>query len=119
MNRQFWGESARGGAEGGVEPHRRQPVPRRHQSTLRRSLSASTLEGLVEDPARPLVVVLGGAMTAFWLNVIWMMAQQLWWEKSQGNLELYFAAPMNFMSGGSRGALAASRTNLSTLAWPM
>jgi len=43
-------------------------------------------------------VVLGGAMTAFWLNVIWMMAQQLWWEKSQGNLELYFAAPMSFMS---------------------
>jgi ABC-2 type transport system permease protein len=43
-------------------------------------------------------VVLGGAMTAFWLNVIWMMAQQLWWEKSQGNLELYFAAPMDFMS---------------------
>ncbi|HEX5825578.1 MAG TPA: ABC transporter permease [Candidatus Limnocylindrales bacterium] len=43
-------------------------------------------------------VVLGGAMTAFWLNVIWMMAQQLWWEKSQGNLELYFAAPMNIMA---------------------
>ena len=43
-------------------------------------------------------VVLGGAMTAFWLNVIWMMAQQLWWEKSQGNLELYFAAPMDIMA---------------------
>jgi len=43
-------------------------------------------------------VVLGGAMSAFWLNVIWMMAQQLWWEKSQGNLELYFAAPMHIMS---------------------
>jgi ABC-2 type transport system permease protein len=43
-------------------------------------------------------VVLGGVMTAFWINVIWMMANQLWWEKSQGNLELYFAAPMNFMS---------------------
>ncbi|HKG57927.1 MAG TPA: ABC transporter permease [Candidatus Limnocylindrales bacterium] len=43
-------------------------------------------------------VVLGGAMTAFWLNVIWMMASQLYWEKSQGNLELYFAAPMDFMS---------------------
>jgi ABC-2 type transport system permease protein len=42
--------------------------------------------------------VLGGVMTAFWLNVIWMMAQQLWWEKSQGNLELYFAAPMNIMA---------------------
>jgi ABC-2 type transport system permease protein len=43
-------------------------------------------------------VVLGGTMTAFWLNVIWMMAQQLHWERSQGNLELYFAAPMHFMS---------------------
>jgi len=43
-------------------------------------------------------VVLGGAMTAFWLNVIWMMAAQLHWEKDQGNLELYFAAPMNLMS---------------------
>ena len=43
-------------------------------------------------------VVVGGAMTAFWLNVIWMMAQQLWWEKSQGNLELYFAAPMSIMA---------------------
>ena len=37
-------------------------------------------------------------MTAFWLNVIWMMASQLYWEKSQGNLELYFAAPMSIMS---------------------
>ena len=43
-------------------------------------------------------VVLGGAMAAFWLNVVWMMAGQLYWEKSQGNLELYFAAPMNLMA---------------------
>ena len=43
-------------------------------------------------------VVLGGAMTAFWLNVIWMMASQLYWEKSQGNLELYFAAPIDIMA---------------------
>ena len=43
-------------------------------------------------------VVLGGAMTSFWLNVVWMMASQLYWEKSQGNLELYFAAPMDFMA---------------------
>ncbi len=58
-------------------------------------------------------VVLGGAMTAFWLNVIWMMAQQLWWEKSQGNLELYFAAPMSFMSvllGMAIGGLVMSST---------
>jgi ABC-2 type transport system permease protein len=43
-------------------------------------------------------VVLGGAMTAFWLNVVWMMAAQLYWERDQGNLELYFAAPMDLMS---------------------
>jgi ABC-2 type transport system permease protein len=42
--------------------------------------------------------VIGGAMTAFWLNVVWMMAAQLYWEKDQGNLELYFAAPMDVMS---------------------
>jgi ABC-2 type transport system permease protein len=43
-------------------------------------------------------VVIGGAMTAFWLNVVWMMAAQFYWEKDQGNLELYFVAPMHLMS---------------------
>ncbi len=55
--------------------------------------------------------VLGGAMTAFWLNVVWMMAAQLYWEKSQGNLELYFAAPMNVMAvllGMALGGLVMS-----------
>ncbi len=58
-------------------------------------------------------VVLGGAMTAFWLNVIWMMAAQLYWEKDQGNLELYFAAPMDLMSvllGMAIGGLVMSST---------
>jgi ABC-2 type transport system permease protein len=58
-------------------------------------------------------VVLGGAMTAFWLNVIWMMAQQLWWEKSQGNLELYFAAPMDIVAvlfGMAFGGMVMSST---------
>lgn len=43
-------------------------------------------------------VVIGGAMIAFWLNVVWMMAAQFYWEKDQGNLELYFTAPMHLMS---------------------
>jgi ABC-2 type transport system permease protein len=43
-------------------------------------------------------VVIGGAMSAFWLNVVWMMAAQFYWEKDQGNLELYFTAPMHLMS---------------------
>ena len=58
-------------------------------------------------------VVLGGAMTAFWLNVIWMMASQLYWEKSQGNLELYFAAPMSITSvlfGMALGGIVMSST---------
>jgi ABC-2 type transport system permease protein len=58
-------------------------------------------------------VVLGGAMTAFWLNVIWMMASQLYWEKSQGNLELYFASPMSIMSvlfGMALGGMVMSST---------
>jgi ABC-2 type transport system permease protein len=58
-------------------------------------------------------VVIGGAMTAFWLNVVWMMAAQLYWEKDQGNLELYFAAPMNVMSvliGMAVGGLVMSST---------
>ena len=56
-------------------------------------------------------VVLGGAMTAFWLNVMWMMAAQLHWEKDQGNLELYFTAPVSMMSillGMAAGGLAMS-----------
>ncbi len=58
-------------------------------------------------------VVLGGAMTAFWLNVIWMMASQLYWEKSQGNLELYFAAPIDVMAilfGMAVGGMVMSTT---------
>jgi ABC-2 type transport system permease protein len=57
--------------------------------------------------------VLGGAMAAFWLNVVWMMAAQLYWERDQGNLELYFAAPMSFMSvlfGMALGGLVLSST---------
>jgi len=43
-------------------------------------------------------VVLGGAMVAFWLNVLWSMASQLYWEKEIGNLQLYMMAPMNRMA---------------------
>lgn len=58
-------------------------------------------------------VVLGGAMTAFWLNILWMMAAQLYWERDQGNLELYFTAPISMMSilfGMALGGLFMSST---------
>jgi ABC-2 type transport system permease protein len=38
-------------------------------------------------------VVMGGAMTAFWLNMLWGMASQLYWDKDAGNLEVYIASP--------------------------
>ena len=43
-------------------------------------------------------VVVGGAMTAFWLNVLWSMSSQLYWEKELGNLSLYIMAPNSMMS---------------------
>lgn len=43
-------------------------------------------------------VVMGGAMTAFWMNVLWSMSSQLYWEKEQGNLALYILAPNSMMA---------------------
>ena len=43
-------------------------------------------------------VVIGGAMTAFWMNVLWSMSSQLYWEKEQGNLALYIMAPNSMMA---------------------
>ncbi|HEV8058550.1 MAG TPA: ABC transporter permease [Gemmataceae bacterium] len=43
-------------------------------------------------------VVLGGAMTAFWLNVIWSMGAQLYWDREEGNLELFMVAPCSLMA---------------------
>ncbi len=43
-------------------------------------------------------VVVGGVMTAFWLNVLWGMASQLYWDKDQGNLELYIVSPGPMMA---------------------
>jgi ABC-2 type transport system permease protein len=42
--------------------------------------------------------VMGGAMTAFWLNILWSMSSQLYWEKEQGNLALYIIAPNQMMA---------------------
>jgi ABC-2 type transport system permease protein len=65
-------------------------------------------------------VVLGGTMVAFWLNVLWSMASQLYWEKEIGNLQLYMMAPMNRMAllGGMAvgGMFMTSVRAVSTLA---
>ena len=56
-------------------------------------------------------VILGGAMTAFWLNVLWSMSSQLYWEKETGNLGLYIMAPNSLMAillGMALGGLLAT-----------
>jgi len=56
-------------------------------------------------------VVVGGAMTAFWLNVLWSMASQLYWDKDMGNLELYVVSPgpmMAILLGMAVGGLVFS-----------
>lgn len=42
--------------------------------------------------------VMGGAMTAFWINIMWSMSAQLYWDKEQGNLPLYIISPAPLMA---------------------
>jgi len=56
-------------------------------------------------------VLVGGAMTAFWLNVLWSMSSQLYWEKESGNLALYIMAPNSMMAillGMALGGIVAT-----------
>jgi ABC-2 type transport system permease protein len=43
-------------------------------------------------------VILGGSMIAYWLNILWSMASQLYWERMTGNLPLFFIAPCSINS---------------------
>jgi ABC-2 type transport system permease protein len=64
-------------------------------------------------------VVLGGAMSAYWLNVLWMMASQLYWDKQEGFLELYIMSPAPLMSillGMGVGGLYMSTLRAGTIA---
>jgi ABC-2 type transport system permease protein len=56
-------------------------------------------------------VVVGGAMIAFWMNIMWGMSAQLYWEKENGNLPLYIMAPNSMMAillGMALGGLLAT-----------
>lgn len=56
-------------------------------------------------------VVMGGAMTAFWVNILWSMSSQLYWEKETGNLSLYIMSPTSMMAillGMATGGLFAT-----------
>ncbi|HVZ21541.1 MAG TPA: ABC transporter permease [Vicinamibacterales bacterium] len=56
-------------------------------------------------------VILGGAMSAYWLNILWSMGHQLYMEKQTGNLPLYIIAPAPLMAvllGMAVGGMAAT-----------
>jgi ABC-2 type transport system permease protein len=56
-------------------------------------------------------VILGGAMSAFWLNVLWAMANQFFWEKENGNLARYIIAPgplMGILLGMAVGGMVST-----------
>ena len=57
------------------------------------------------------LALVGGVLMTYWINVVWGMGAQLYWEKQQGQLQLYFAAPcsrMAILSGMAIGGLAAT-----------
>jgi ABC-2 type transport system permease protein len=43
-------------------------------------------------------VIIGGTMIAFWVNVLWNMSTQFYWEKETGTLETYLVAPISRMA---------------------
>lgn len=56
-------------------------------------------------------VLLGGAMTAYWSNVLWSMASQFYWEKQTGQLEIFFLTPssrMSILAGMAAGGMFMS-----------
>lgn len=70
------------------------------------------------------VAVVGGIMATFWLNVLWGMGTQLYWEKQQGQLQLYFAAPCSRMAiltgmavGGLAGTIVRSGVGVAIAVW--
>src|SRR5262249_49338010 len=57
------------------------------------------------------LAVVGGLLTSYWINVLWGMGAQFFFEKQQGQLQLYFAAPCSrlaILTGMALGGLLAT-----------
>lgn len=72
------------------------------QETLLPVLSVSAFafsyQAMQAPPEYVGYVILGAAMTTFWLNVLWAMGAHLYWERDSGNLGLYIMSPAPMMS---------------------
>jgi ABC-2 type transport system permease protein len=82
------------------------------QETLLPILSVVALSNVYKWMGAPVeyvgIVILGAAMTAFWLNVLWSLGGHLYWERDSGNLELYILSPapmMGILAGMALGGL--------------
>jgi ABC-2 type transport system permease protein len=56
-------------------------------------------------------VIMGGAAVAFWMNVLWNMAAQFYWEKRNGNLDVFLISPCGInpiLIGMSLGGILAT-----------
>lgn len=65
---------------------------------LTMSASANLYRALNAPEAYLGFVIIGSAMATYWLNVLWMMASQLYWDKQGGLLEIYIMAPTSLMA---------------------
>lgn len=64
-------------------------------------------------PSFETLAVLGGIMSTYWINVLWGMGAQLYWEKQSGQLQLYFAAPCSrlaILTGMAAGGVFMTTT---------
>jgi ABC-2 type transport system permease protein len=65
------------------------------------------------------LVVLGAAMTTFWLNVLWGMGAALYWERDSGNLELFVMSPapmMGVLTGMALGGMTTTFVRATVIA---
>ena len=64
------------------------------------------------------LVVLGAAMSTFWMNVLWGMGAALYWERDAGNLELYVMSPaplMGILTGMALGGMTTTLVRAATI----
>jgi ABC-2 type transport system permease protein len=80
---------------------------------------AYTYRAMAAPPEYTGLVVLGAAMTTFWLNVLWGMGAALYWERDSGNLELFVMAPapmMGVLTGMALGGMVTTFVRATVIA---
>lgn len=80
---------------------------------------AYTYRAMAAPPEYTGLVVLGAAMTTFWLNVLWGMGAALYWERDSGNLELFVMSPapmMGVLTGMALGGMTTTFVRATVIA---